>query len=211
MIVTMATTQPAQTTPPNKRRQRLSAGQRSQQILAAAGELFRLAPYPEVSTQAIADASETSQALIFHYFGSKSGVYLAWLESVYQALSTDVIAAVQALPPNTSRRDTIQAGLEAFTEHIANHPADWLAAQRSGDEPAEATHQRLEWRDNLQAYLLNLLQPTTERGKFAISGGIGFFEAASFEWADGGFVEQQRWPLIEATLGAVEGALGDWG
>ncbi|STC69321.1 TetR/AcrR family transcriptional regulator [Corynebacterium pilosum] len=192
-------------------RKRLSAEQRREMILDTSGELFRLAPYSEVNTQAIADAAETSQALIFHYFGSKAGVYVAWLTSVYEAAGAHVIDAVQALPPNTNRRDILRTGMEAFTAYIAEHPADWLATQRSGDEPAEATHLRLEWHDTLQGYLERLLEPGSERQRFAISGGIGFFEATSFEWADAGFPEEQRWPLIESVLGAVEGALGDWG
>lgn len=192
-------------------RKRLSAEQRRELILEAAGGLFRLAPYPEVSTHAIAEASHTSQALIFHYFGSKSGVYVAWLETVYAAVSAHVINAVQALPANTSKRDVIRGGVEAFTDHIAAHPADWLAAQRSGDEPTEATHLRLEWHDSLHNYLCGLLEPSSDREQFSITGGIGFFEAASFEWADAGFPADQRWPLIESVLGAVEGALGDWG
>lgn len=180
-------------------------------ILSAAGELFSTSPYSEVSTQEVAEAAETSQALVFHYFTSKAGLYTAWLEQVLDSLAGHVAGALRELPAGTGRRDTVRVGLEAFTAFIEQHPTTWQITQRAGDEPEEAINLRLERRDEVYDHLLELLQPESARGRYAIAGAIGYFEAACMEWADASFPPEEKWPMIESVLGALEGALGDWG
>lgn len=189
----------------------MSVEQRKATILAAAGERFSAASYSEVSTQDIATASETSQALIFHYFGSKSGLYTAWMNENLQSLSDSVHQGLATVPPNTSRRDRVRLSLEHYLDFIEEHPLTWSIVQRGGDEPIEATNLRIEFRDEFHQELRELLDPQGVRGDYAIAGFIGFLISACMEWADSGFNADERAPLIEALLGSLQGALGDWG
>ena len=56
-----------------------------------------------------------------------------------------------------------------------------------------------------------LLPGQGERQAFAIDGYFGFLDAACGRWVDHGCPEDERWPVIETALGALQGALGDWG
>ncbi|WP_018296667.1 TetR/AcrR family transcriptional regulator [Corynebacterium lubricantis] len=192
-------------------RRRLSVEQRKESIISAAGSLFSASTYSEVSTQEIATASGTSQALIFHYFGSKADLYATWVSEVLHTLLDSLRSSIAEVPPNTSRRDQIRIGLETYLDHIERNPLTWSIAHRGGDEPAEATNRRLEIRDELYDELLALLNPGSMRGRYAIAGFIGFLNAACLEWSDAGCPDNDRGPLLEATLGSLEGALGDWG
>ena len=46
-------------------------------MLAGASRAFAAAPYSEVTTAGLAECCEASEGLIFHYFGSKAGLYAA--------------------------------------------------------------------------------------------------------------------------------------
>ncbi|MHA2787717.1 TetR/AcrR family transcriptional regulator [Corynebacterium sp. S7] len=198
-------------TPDPAPRRRLTVEQRKESIISAAGTLFSTSTYSEVSTQAIASASGTSQALIFHYFGSKADLYATWVSEVLRALLDSLRSSITTVAPNTSRRDQIRISLETYLDFIEANPLTWSIAHRGGDEPSEATNLRLEIRDELHDELVALLNPGSERGRYAIAGFIGFLNAACHDWSDAGCPQQDRGPLIDATLGSLEGALGDWG
>ena len=64
---------------------RLSVEERRAEILDAATTTFASLPYGDVSAQLIAQRCGVSEGLIFHYFGSKAGLYAAFLqETGYQ-------------------------------------------------------------------------------------------------------------------------------
>ena len=59
--------------------------------------------------------------------------------------------------------------------------------------------------------LQDLLVPSTQaRHDYALWGYFGFIDAAALRWVGKGCPEEDRWALIDAALGALEGALGDW-
>lgn len=58
-------------------RTRLSPDERRQQILAAAGELYRSRRYDDVSMEELAAEAGVARGLLHHYFGSKRDLFLA--------------------------------------------------------------------------------------------------------------------------------------
>ena len=56
------------------------AGERRLQLLAAALEVFGDRDYDDVSVDEVAEAAGVSHGLVFQYFGSKKGLYVACLE-----------------------------------------------------------------------------------------------------------------------------------
>ena len=114
--------------------------------------------------------------------------------------------AITQLPPNSPKRDTVRALVVTYLDHIAADPLSWAAVTR-GDTPAEAQFVGIERRDGVVDKLLGLVGDRP----LAVSGFLGFVEAVCLDWVDAGCPDEQREPIVAAALGALEGALGDWG
>ncbi|WP_290220045.1 TetR/AcrR family transcriptional regulator [Corynebacterium atrinae] len=188
-------------------RKRLSTSERRLVILDAARKAFRDHDYPDASVPDIAAASGSSQALVFHYFSSKAGLHAALVQDATTRLAAAHRQAIESLPDGSSTRDRIQALLLAHLDAIAANPS--LVAG-----PGEPPITR-EVRDEARAEFVALLRAMLGIGDFArhewaLWGWVGFLDRVARRWQESGCPEDQRWPLIDATLGALEGALGDW-
>lgn len=190
----------------NGARRRLPVEQRRAQILDAAGELFAENGYNAVSTHAVADALGVSEGLLFHHFPSKAEMYAAVVARRLERLDAAMTRAAAELPPNSSKRDTVRALIITYLDHIAEEPLSWAAVTR-GDTPAEAQFVGIERRDGVVDKLLVLVGDRP----IAVSGFLGFVQAVCLDWVDAGCPAEAREPIIAAALGALEGALGDWG
>lgn len=176
-------------------------------ILAAARAAFARTPYAEVSVPDIARAAGGSPAIVFHYFGSKEGLYAATLAAALDELAHRQAEADAALPPNTSARDRVRTWVLAHLDHVATGSR----ATRTNEEPPAAAGVRQEAHQVDIAFLTGVLQPPdAPRDRFALIGFLGFLDAAGAAWAHAGCPEEDRHPLAEAALGALVGALGDW-
>lgn len=193
-------------------RRRLDVDQRREAILAAARGLYAKAPYPEVSIAQIARAASASPALVFHYFGSKAALYAAVVDDAIQTLADAQRAAQAELDRGVSARDQVRASLLVYLDHIATHPTTWAAPLLGGQEPREALDVRHRARAGYVAALRDLLKLSTwARHDYALWGYFGFLDQACLRWVETGCPDTDRHALIDAALGALEGALGDWG
>lgn len=188
-------------------RKRLSTSERRLVILEAAREAFRNHDYPDVSVPEIAAASESSQALVFHYFSSKAGLHAALVQDSVSRLAAAHQQAIDALPPGSNSRDRIQAVLLAHLDAIA---ADPVLVAGPGEPPATRSI-RDEARTEFVRHLRSDLGiDAFSRHGWALWGWVGFLEGVARHWHEAGCPEEHRWPMINAALGALEGALGDW-
>lgn len=178
---------------------RLSVEERRAEILDAATETFSSLPYSDVSAQLIARRCGVSQALVFHYFGSKAGLYTAFL--AHTALDLGRLEQPGA-PEEVARR-----GLGLYLEHIAAHPFVWAAGRRGGEEPVEAIYLRIERRDTAISALCEALGRSDERARIAVSGALGFVDAVALDWVDEGCPAERQGMLIDATVAAFLAAL----
>lgn len=193
-------------------RRRLGVAERRAAILAAARLAFAESAYADVGVPAVAAAAGGSPALVFHYFGSKAGLFEAVLAEALDELAARQAAADAALPPNTSARDRVRTWVLARLDHVAAQPRAWASGRLAGEEPAGATALRDRAREASVAFLAEVVGPTgPSRRGFALIGFLGFLDRCCLAWADAGCADADRWPLVEACLGALEGALGDWG
>jgi len=193
-------------------RQRLRPADRSEAILAAATEAFAAAPYDQVSMAAIGRACGASEALVFKYFESKAGLYAAVVRTELRRLAERQEIAVTALPPNSSARDLVRVLIEATLDQMAaaENPSasPFFSAQV---DPPEVDQLRADYRRDLAATLLGRLRnPDWQRGRVGVIGFLGFLGAAAQQWVAAGCPADQRGPLVDATLGALQGAIGDW-
>lgn len=193
-------------------RQRLDADARRDRILSAARDLYAAHPYSEVSAKQVAEAAGASTALVFHYFVSKAGLYTAVVSEALAELSDAQHAADVALPTNTSSRDRVRSSLTIYLDHIADHPVTWAWPLRGGVEPRETQEVRRRARAGHVQVLSELLGfGSWARHHYALWGYFGFLDAACVAWVEKGCPTEDREPLVGASLGALEGALGDWG
>ncbi len=195
------------------RRQRLGVGARREAILAAATQAFAGAGYEQVSVASIGAAAGVSEALVFKYFGGKAGLYASVVQAQLEQLAERQRAALSALPANTSARDQLRVVIEAFLDHVQQLAATWANPfVTAPSEPEPVQRLRSEYQARFVEALNARLPPHHgRRDRLALVGFVGFLSAVSHAWAEQGCPPDDRAPLVTATLGALQGALGDWG
>src|SRR5665648_1021845 len=176
-------------------RRRLDPSERRERILAAATDAFAATPYDEVSVAAIAAQAEASEPLVYRYFTGKADLYAQIVTLAIADLLARQAAALDALPDGVPVRDRVRTS----TLH------------RPGSEPERVSTLRREARRDYVERLRELLAPTTAaRHEFALWGFFGVLDAACLCWVERGCPDDERDSLVDAGLGALEGALGDW-
>ncbi|MCH4209479.1 TetR/AcrR family transcriptional regulator [Bifidobacterium sp.] len=195
-----------------KPRHRLDPDSRRIAILDAAASAFAEYPYSEVTIASIAAAAAASNALVYRYFANKEDLYAEVVRLAIADLMSRQAAALKSLPAGAPVRDHIAAATEVYLDHIAHHPAAWAMPMRQpGGEPPAAAELRADARRRYVQGLSRLLEPSDRaRHGYALWGYFGFIDAACLRWVDKGCPDAERWPLIDAALGALQGALGDW-
>ena len=186
--------------------------ERRELILTAASRAFASCPYEEVSLAAIADEAHASEALVHKYFVSKAGIYAQVLQRATDELAERTRQADDALPPGSSARDRVRASILTYLDFIAERSPGWMAYQiLAGHEPGEAAQVRQAAREAAVAALSDVVGGRRgHRDDFALWGYLGFLDDACLRWVRAGCPDDQRHSLVDAALGCLEGALGDW-
>jgi AcrR family transcriptional regulator len=113
-----------------------------ERIEQAALELFAERGYDATSIAAIGDRAGITKSVIYHHFGSKSGLYTA----VCTRQTADLVEAVRQVVSDDSKRARFRDGVDAYLSFLAERPAAWQLLLR--DRPAEPAlaelHERLE-------------------------------------------------------------------
>lgn len=193
-------------------RQRLDPDARRAAILAAAAEAFARDSYSDVTISAIAERAGASDALLYRYFTGKELLYAEVVRLAIEDLLARQAAALAAVPAGAPVRDRVRAATIVYLDHIAHHPRAWARpVSGPGSEPDAAVALRAHTRREYVDRLRGLLVPSEQvRHEYALWGYFGFLDAACLRWVDRGCPDDERWSLIDAALGALEGALGDW-
>ncbi len=184
-------------------RRRLDAETRRETILSAAIDSFSVAPFERVSVSTIADKAGVSEALVHRYFDGKTGLFEEALTRALFDLLTDQENAVRALSDGHSVRDRVRVALELYLNFVASAPTGWAAPLASRPETLANYAERLG--------LLIGVQESYPRHAYAVHGALGFVDAACQAWVARGRPAEERGSLVDSALGALEGALGDWG
>ncbi|WP_316668245.1 TetR/AcrR family transcriptional regulator [uncultured Propionibacterium sp.] len=195
-----------------KPRRRLDPDSRRAAILDAAVEAFAARPYAEVTISSVAEAAEASKALVYRYFENKEDLYAEVVRLAIAELLAEQAAVLEALPDGAPARDRIRAAAIVYLDHIAGHPDAWaMPMRRPGGEPPAAAELRAQARSDYVENLRSLLGSSAQtRREYALWGYFGFLEAACLRWVETGCPADDKRPLVDAVLGALEGALGDW-
>jgi AcrR family transcriptional regulator len=131
-----------------------------EKVLAAALELFGERGYHATSIADIGLRAGISKSVLYHYFGSKAGLYELIAETEGRALLDRVARAV----PSDPEAPRLRAGVDAFLSFLAERPATWRLIVR--DPPADpeliAVHERV-LREREEALAALLAQPSKRR------------------------------------------------
>ena len=190
----------------------MDPAERRELILSAASRAFASRPYEEVSLAEIAEEAQASEALVHKYFVGKAGIYAQVLQGAVDELAERTRRADDALPEGSSARDRVRASVMTYLDFIAERSPGWMAYQiLAGHEPGEAARVRQEAREAAVRALAEVVGGSRgHRDDFAFWGYLGFLDDACLRWVHAGCPDNQRHSLIDAALGCLEGALGDW-
>jgi AcrR family transcriptional regulator len=101
--------------------------EREDEMLQAAGQTFARAGFHDASMDAIADAAGISKPMLYNYFGSKQGLYVAYVQRSGRALLKRMREADSRGAPAAQR---LHAGILAFLTYVEEHGAGWTILHR---------------------------------------------------------------------------------
>ncbi|MGJ8670276.1 MAG: TetR/AcrR family transcriptional regulator [Oceanococcus sp.] len=198
---------------PATRPRRLSRAKREAQLICVAQSLFSQKGYQGTAIADIASSAGVTRPMVYNYFGSKDGIYLASLSAARQQLEKRMLTAVAA---KKVPRERLAAGLRAYFEFVDDQGAAWDILFGGGAAvagPAEAKARELRFMNVERIAMLlraDLGPAPTEQQIFAfahlISGGA---EQLAKWWRQNpdvlldDLVEHQMaliWPSLEQML-----------
>jgi AcrR family transcriptional regulator len=137
---------------------------REQQMLEAASRLFTERGFDGVSMEEIADAVGVTKPMLYAYFDSKEGLFVACIERAAEPV-LDVVR--DAIDPSDPPDEQLWSGLLAFFEFVHEHRDEWsiFFVEASGRGGA-ATARIAELRREIRAALTTLL------GRTAADAGV---------------------------------------
>jgi AcrR family transcriptional regulator len=101
--------------------------EREDAMLEAAGDAFATHGFHEASMDAIARAAGISKPMLYNYFGSKQGLYIAYAERSGRALINSMRDAESRSAPAAQR---LHAGILAFLTYAEQHSSGWTVLHR---------------------------------------------------------------------------------
>ena len=191
----------------------MDPAERRELILSAARRAFASRPYEEVSLADVAQEAQASEALVHKYFAGKAGLYAPVPLPAADVLAVRPRRAADALPMGPSPRDRVRTSVLTYLDFIAERSPGWATYQvLAGHDPGdEAARVRREAREAAVTALAQVVGGSRgHRDDFALWGYLGFLDDACLRWVHAGCPDEQRHSLVDAALGCLEGALGDW-
>ncbi|MFD7708815.1 TetR/AcrR family transcriptional regulator [Streptomyces sp. NPDC059785] len=193
-----------------RRRRRLSTGERREQLLSVGARLFSENPYDEVWIEQVAELAGVSRGLLYHYFPTKRDFFAGVVERE-SARMLRMTAAVPGVPV----REQLRAGLDTFLGYVEEHAHGFRAFHRAdaaGDQAVRKVYRRAladQERQILDALAADPELGCTPEGRpelrIAVRGWLAFTTAVCLEWLRDGELtrEQVRDLCARALLGAV--------
>ena len=112
---------------PQRGRRKLPRAVRERQMLEVAGRVFAAHGFHEASMDEIAKDAGISKPMIYNYFGSKEGLYFAYIELAGQRLLSRMAEAARGVDDSNeidAERRLLAASL-AFFAHVDERREEW--------------------------------------------------------------------------------------
>jgi AcrR family transcriptional regulator len=180
------------------------AVERRRQLLEAALELFGDNDYDDVSMDDIAEAAGVSHGLLFQYFGSKKGLYIAGVDKLVEEFRVRTEPDPSLPPP-----ERLRSGLRAYVDWVAEHPAGFrsLMTQGTGFREVRDRMERQRW-EGIGGRLSRGagVDPNRPSVRVGLRAWQGYVESATLAWLDN--QELSRDKLVEMMVSAFVGIVG---
>lgn len=134
-----------------------------EKILDAGRAMFGESGFEATSIAEIGLRAGIAKSVLYHYFGSKAGLYVTIIEHDSRQLVEAVAAAV---PPPGDPGPRLRPGVDAFLQFLSEHPDTWRLMTR--DPPADPELRKLHARiDHAVSQTLRglLAHPEKAKGK----------------------------------------------
>lgn len=182
MPVPQAATSLAPGAPLSKRK--AQAQQTRLRLLAVAAEQFSERDYEAVSVGEVASAAGVAHGLLFHYFGSKRGLYLEVIAQAAEELTRPLAPADGA-----SVQEQLHVWLGEHLRHLAERRGLALRlvlGGRGADAEAWDIFERGRWQI-IESFCAQLgLDTTADAIAVMMRAGVGAIDEATVQWLDRG-------------------------
>jgi AcrR family transcriptional regulator len=169
--------------PPTQRQ--VQAGLTRQRLLEAAVEHFSTRHFEDVAANDITRTAGVAQGLLFHYFGSKRGVYLAALRESANGLTAATTQPPSGDSPAMQFRKMLRAHLAYLSEH--DELAMRLILGGSGGDPESwAIFDESRWHNIEWTCLLLGLDPARPALRLMLRSCTGALDEATIYWLKNG-------------------------
>ena len=160
---------------------RLPRAEREQQMLDVAGRVFAERGYHAASMDEIAGGVGVAKPMLYAYFGSKEGLYLA----AVRREAARLLAALREVGSSHEPREQLRAGALAFFSFVAEQREGWAvlfreAATGGGAAAAQVAQSRRELAATV-GVLLHRLAPEADHEPLA-EAVVGAGEALANWW-----------------------------
>jgi AcrR family transcriptional regulator len=185
---------------------------REPQMLEMAGRIFAARGFHEASMDEIAVAAGVSKPMLYSYFGSKEGLYFAYVNGAYRELIAAIDDAVAAAGPDPVQ--WLRQGTVAYYRYIDEHRHAFRVLFREiGDPGGELASQRHRLVRRVGSAIEAMLAVSEGRAWQAIDvemvseSWIGAARSLADWWLDHPdiSVEAMTDRLLELMLGGVRG------
>src|ERR671931_2751989 len=116
-------------------RRRLPRKEREELMLQAAGRAFAARGFHAASMDAIAAAAGVTKPMLYRYFGSKEGLYAAYVRTSGREL-VDSVRAPETRGEAPEVR--LRAGIQAFLGYVEAHRSGWTVLHGETTAPTDA-------------------------------------------------------------------------
>jgi AcrR family transcriptional regulator len=161
--------------------------ERERQMLAVAGKSFAARGFHAVSMDEIAERAGISKPMLYHYFGSKEGLYVAYVRQQGSAL---LAGMRDATGPDDSPTERLRAGTLAFLGYVDEHRPGWAllyreAVSQGGPVAAEVAELRGRIVAIVHRLLLAAADPAArETSEMLAHALVGAGESVANWWLD---------------------------
>jgi len=181
---------------------------RRAELLAIGRQLFAKHAYDELSIDDVAAAAGVAKGLLYYYFRSKRGFYLATIRAEADEL-LELAQPDPALPPAERLRRTLDCYLAFVDEASERFRALYLAGLGSDPEiRAIRDRDRAEFLRLIAEGVAHQAEPSPTL-RTALEGWLSFVEGVSLDWLDHRDLPapQVRELLVAALAGSLTAAL----
>jgi AcrR family transcriptional regulator len=146
--------------PPGRRR--VPRAERERQMLDVADDVFAERGYHAASMDEIARRVGVAKPMLYNYFGSKQGLYLANVQRHGQTL----VERLRAVAPEGAPADQLAAGVAAFFGFVDEHRSGWSVLYNEAATAGGPFARRVaELREQIARTVAALLRALAQEGE----------------------------------------------